>query len=72
VTNGSEPPSGSRVYLDANVLVYVIENIAGYAAKVRPVFDRLGRDDLLGFSSELTLAEALVKPIAIGNRVSQD
>ena len=50
------------VYLDANILIYAVEDVAGLGAKVRPLFERIDRGELRGMTGELSPAEVLVKP----------
>lgn len=64
-------PGGSRIYLDANVWIYALEGYAAYTAPLTALFERLDAGDLLGTTSELTLAEVLVKPFADENVVLQ-
>jgi predicted nucleic acid-binding protein len=58
--------SGS-VYLDANVFIYNTEGYPAYAAILKQISDRMEAGDLHAVTSELTLAEVLVKPIADGD-----
>ncbi len=55
---------GPRVYLDANILIYWIEGIPFGATELARLFDAIAEERLIGVTSELTLAEALVRPIA--------
>jgi predicted nucleic acid-binding protein len=64
-------PSGSRIYLDANVWIYALEGYAAYATQLAALFTRLDAGDLIGATSELTLAEVLVKPFADKNYALQ-
>ncbi|MGB7160502.1 MAG: PIN domain-containing protein [Tepidisphaeraceae bacterium] len=54
---------GSTVYLDTNILIYAVENVAGFGDRVRTIFERIDRAELRGVTSELSLAELLVKPL---------
>ncbi len=54
---------GQRVYLDANVFIYWLEDVPGYAEKVEPVFTWLQEGRVAAVTSELSLAEVLQKPI---------
>jgi predicted nucleic acid-binding protein len=59
-------PPGSRVYLDTNIWIYALE---GFDPHVQPLTALLGRIDageLAAVTSELTLAELLVKPLQTG------
>ncbi len=55
-------PPGSRVYLDSNLLIYAVERIAPYHTILQSLFERFDRDELTPVTSELSLAEVLVKP----------
>ena len=58
---------GNRVYLDTNVFIYALEGFPPLDTELQDLFKAVGRGDFEGFSSELTLAEALVKPLKDGN-----
>ncbi|MEI6082898.1 MAG: type II toxin-antitoxin system VapC family toxin [Verrucomicrobiota bacterium] len=60
-------PAGSRVYLDANIFIYAVERIPPYDSLLRPLFTRFDRDELDPVTSQLTLAEVLVKPIQVNS-----
>jgi predicted nucleic acid-binding protein len=51
------------LYLDANVLIYAVEAIQPYATLLAPVFQKIDAGELSATTSELTLAEVLVKPL---------
>ena len=55
--------TGPLLYLDTNVLIYAVEDVAPFGGRLRPIFQRIDRGELRGASSELTLAEVLVKPL---------
>ena len=57
---------GSALYLDANALIYAVENVPGFGDKMRGVFQRIDAGELRGLTSELSLAETLVKPLRDG------
>jgi predicted nucleic acid-binding protein len=59
--------SGGVVYLDANVLIYAIERIPEFTGLVAPLVAAIDEGRLRAVSSELTLAEVLVKPLRDGN-----
>ncbi len=55
-------PAGARIYLDANILIHLVE---GYPAKHRELdllLQRIEKADVRAVTSELSLAEVLVKP----------
>jgi predicted nucleic acid-binding protein len=58
--------TGSLLYLDANILIYAVEDVAPFSGRLRPLFQRIDRGELRGASSELSLAEVLVKPLRDG------
>jgi predicted nucleic acid-binding protein len=58
--------SGSTLYLDANLLIYAMEDLGEYGKKMRGLFARIDSGELRGVTSELSLAEVLVKPIRDG------
>jgi predicted nucleic acid-binding protein len=58
--------AGTRIYLDTNVWVYALEGYAAYEPKLRAHMQRVDAGDLLAVTSELALAEVLVKPISDG------
>ena len=57
---------GPRVYLNTNILIYWIEGFSAGAAELQELFDAFAEGRLTGVTSELTLAEVLVRPIADG------
>jgi predicted nucleic acid-binding protein len=54
--------AGNTIYLDANLFIYAIEGLPPFAAKLVSLFQRFDRGELHAVTSELTLAEVLVKP----------
>jgi hypothetical protein len=46
--------TGRTVYLDANALIYAVEDAAGLGARMRAVFARIDRGELRGVTSELS------------------
>jgi len=53
---------GPRIYLDANVVVYVVEGFAAYETLIRAILRALDDQEIIAVTSELTVAEVLVKP----------
>ncbi len=51
-----------RVYLDTNIFIYALEGYPKFRAVLTTLFEALDRHDLSAVTSELTLAEVLVKP----------
>ena len=60
-------PPGSRIYLDTNVWIYALEGCAEHSTILATLFARIDGGELLALTSELTLAEALVKPFSDRN-----
>ena len=58
--------TGSRVYLDANVFIYVAE-VPGAYPQLTALFARFAAADLTAVTSTLTLAEVLVGPVRSGD-----
>lgn len=58
---------GQRVYLDTNVFVYAVEGYPHFAEELRALFHAIDHGQLAAVTSELTLAEVLVKPLADKN-----
>lgn len=58
---------GGFAYLDANILVYAVEGYPDYENQVRAILAAMDHGDLVVATSELTLAEVLVKPKQVGN-----
>jgi len=54
--------AGSRVYLDTNLFIYVVEDILPYAEQVRPLLQAADQGEIRLVTSLLALAEALVMP----------
>lgn len=54
---------GRTVYLDANAFIYAVERVAPYAQALRPLFASIAAGDTSAVTSEITLAEVLVKPL---------
>jgi predicted nucleic acid-binding protein len=52
-----------RIYLDTNIFIYALEGYPTFRAVLTTLFDALDRGKLVAVTSELTLAEALVKPL---------
>lgn len=62
----TNPPP--RVYLDANVFIAAFENPGAHSNHAWWIIDAVERGTILGVTSELTLAEVLVKPIELGDQ----
>lgn len=58
-------PSGTRVFLDANILVYAILAHAAYGAACKLLLDRVEHQDLQGFTSGHVLSEMAPRHMTI-------
>lgn len=56
-----------NVYLDVNVFIYLLEGYAEFTSVLSQLIDHIDSGNLQAFTSELSLAEALVKPISNKN-----
>jgi predicted nucleic acid-binding protein len=52
----------SRLYVDSNVLIYMIEGLEPYAGLAARTFEIAGRSGALMATSELTAAECMIRP----------
>lgn len=54
---------GKRIYLDSNIWIYALENSPEYSELLVSLFSAVRDQSLMIFTSELTLAEVLVRSI---------
>jgi predicted nucleic acid-binding protein len=62
--------AGKKVYLDSNIFIYTVEGALPWAAQTVEVFGAIDQGKLSGTTSELSLAETLVKPFELGNQAA--
>lgn len=55
------------VYLDTNIFIYLVEGFADYHDCLKQLFQTIDKGELPAYTSELTLAEVLVKPLLESN-----
>lgn len=55
--------SGSRIYLDTNIFIYAIEGYPEYQSILTSLFRLFDEGTYSAVTSELTLAEVLIKPM---------
>ena len=55
-----------RVYLDANVFIAAFENVGAHSDHAWWILRAVEDGEVTGMTSEITLAEVLVKPLEIG------
>lgn len=58
---------GKKCYFDTNPLIYALSGHQAYLPVMTQIFSNLNAKHCIGFSSELGLAELLVKPIKENN-----
>ena len=58
---------GQKIYLDTNIFIYAIESYSDYLVALEEVFESADAGNLVVVTSELTLAEVLVKPLQEGD-----
>jgi predicted nucleic acid-binding protein len=58
---------GSRVYFDTNPIIYFVEQNDNFIQVIDPIFNLIGTGDIFAYTSELTLAEILIKPFKDGS-----
>jgi len=64
--------AGTKIYLDANIFIYAVEGLAPFAARLAALFTRFNSGTLHAVTSDLTVAEVLVKPMRDGNTALRD
>ena len=57
-----EALEGDRIYLDTNTWIYALEGYSAFRPQLMLLFEQMQAGTLTGITSELTLAELLVKP----------
>jgi uncharacterized protein len=57
---------GRALYLDTNAIIYAIEGENQWSSLLRLLFEAIDRRAIHAFTSELTLAEVLTKPLELG------
>ena len=63
-------PTSGTVYLDANCFIYSIERIDPFRAILDSIWQAVSVGQITVVTSELTLLEALVKPLKIDEDIS--
>ena len=57
----------TRIYFDANIFIYALEGISPFAEALLDVFESVDKGEMTAVTSELSLAECLVKPLTEKN-----
>lgn len=60
---------GHRVYVDTNVFIYFLERNVDFFPLAVPIIQAILAKEFLGFTGEITVAEALVQPYRARNAV---
>jgi predicted nucleic acid-binding protein len=63
---GLEEKLGEKVYLDTNFFIYSLEEVEPWVVVARRILAALDEGACSGVTSELSLAECLVKPLELG------
>lgn len=58
--------TGDCLYLDTNIIVYAVEEGNPWTSPLRSLFEAIDQRAIRAVTSELTLAEAIAKPLALG------
>ena len=58
---------GTRVYLDTNIIIYAVEGYGTHATPIKSLLRGLTEGEIIAVTSDLTVAEVLVKPKRDGN-----
>lgn len=64
-------PAGSLVYLDTSVVIYSVERVPRFVTALDDFWEAVRRRELAVATSELTLLEALTKPLRDGNHAAE-
>lgn len=62
----------SQIYFDANIFIYALEGIEPFCKELEDVFESVDKGNLSALTSELSLAECLVKPIIVKDLKAQE
>jgi len=67
-----ESLQGDRIYVDTNTWIYALEGYSEFRAELTLLFEQIQAGTIIGITSELTLAELLVKPCQDRDVAQQD
>ncbi|MDO8264474.1 MAG: PIN domain-containing protein [Gallionella sp.] len=62
----SEELHGLKVYLDVNIFIYALEGVEPWAVILREIFTGLEAGEWQAVTSNLSVAECLVRPFSLG------
>jgi predicted nucleic acid-binding protein len=63
---------GDRIYLDVNIWIYALEGYPAFVQELIQLFQAVDQGIITAITSELSLAEALVKPLQTQNIAQQE
>jgi len=63
---------GDRIYLDTNVWIYAVESYPTFITELTALLDSIDQGYQVAITSELSLAEVLVKPLREQNQARQE
>jgi len=63
---------GKSIYIDTNIFIYALEGYPEFAASLTSLFTAIDEGGVTAVTSELTLAESLVKPLMDDNTVLEN
>ncbi|MBR8840517.1 MAG: PIN domain-containing protein [Stigonema ocellatum SAG 48.90 = DSM 106950] len=66
-----ETIQGNKVYLDTNIWIYALEGYPEFIQDLTQLFQNITQGNLSAVTSELSLAEVLVKPFQNQNLIQQ-
>jgi predicted nucleic acid-binding protein len=58
--------TGDRLYLDSNIVILAVETGNQWTDMLRLLFEAIDRNEIRAVTSEMTIAEVLAKPLALG------
>lgn len=58
---------GQRVYLDTNIFIYFLERNVDFFPAAMPILQSMSKQDFLGFTGEIAVAETMVGPYRTKN-----
>ncbi|MCW5932741.1 MAG: PIN domain-containing protein [Fimbriimonadia bacterium] len=59
--------NGEKVYIDASILIYLVERHTRYSALLQPLLDTAAEHSIQLMTSELTVLETLILPLRAKN-----
>jgi predicted nucleic acid-binding protein len=65
----TESSTPSRIYLDSNIFITLLEGMPEKSERLKPLFEKLRERRNFAVTSELTLAEVLVGPVRNRNPI---